>query len=359
MKGYKNILILLILLGTTWPQWLDPTGRRLKLGSKKGEGGIMSKQLELDQVGNTPMHRVSSINLNGNTVFAKCEFMNPTGSHKDRTFLYMVNKLESEGKIRPGMTLVDCSTGNGGAALAWVGKKKGYDVKIFMPEGMTDERKAQIYEYGAELFETEKSLFLNGAVQAAQDFVRGKDPRKIYFLDQGSNLLNKAAWLECGNEIVRYLESEDVVPDYFVCSIGTGGTFSGISEVLKSRFPNISTVGIEVDKSAPLYAKKNNMEFTHAPHNMMGLGAGVLSSNTNESVVDDIVIVNGEKSWSRMKQFIVEEKLGIGPTCGANLLVCEELCRMLQGKVVITLFFDSSWKYKSRWSGVYPEYSVS
>lgn len=317
----------------------------------------MDATLELDDVGNTRLHKVTSIDLNENSIFAKCEFMNPTGSHKDRTFLHMVTQLESAGEIRPGMTLVDCSTGNGGAALAWVGKKKGYKVRIYMPEGMTDERKQQIRELGAEIVETDRLQFLSGSVQAAKDYVADKPPQNVYFLDQGSSLLNKSAWTQCGNEIVSQLRGQNAIPDFFVCSIGTGGTFSGIAEVLKAHFPNIITIGIEVDKSAPLYAKKNNMEFAHKPHNMMGLGAGVLSCNTNESVIDEVVVVDGEDSWKRMKTFIHDENLGIGPTCGANLLVCEKLSSRVSGKTIVTLFFDSAWKYTSRWAGVYPEYS--
>lgn len=319
----------------------------------------MDEELNLHHVGNTPLHQVNSIDANGNTVFAKCEFMNPTGSHKDRTFLYMVTELEAAGEIKPGMTLVDCSTGNGGAALAWIGKRKGYNVKIFMPEGMTQERKDQIREFGAEIIETDKNLFLNGSVQAAKDYMLDKNPEDFYFLDQGSSLLNKAAWLQCGNEIVSQLEGKNIIPDYFVCSIGTGGTFSGIAEVLKARYPSLKTIGIEVDKSAPLYSKKNNLVFTHKPHNMMGLGAGVLSCNTNESVIDEIVTVDGEQSWERMKKFIEDELLEIGPTCGANLFACEQLLSTITKKTIITLFFDSAWKYKSRWSGIYPEYSGS
>ncbi len=319
----------------------------------------MLTKAELHHVGNTRLHRVNSANANGNTIFAKCEFMNPTGSHKDRTFLHMVAELEAAGKITPGMTLVDCSTGNGGAALAWIGKMKGYSVVIFMPEGMTEERKDQIRELGAEIIETDKDQFLSGSVLAAKEYVADKPAEKFYFLDQGSSLLNKSAWTQCGNEIVAQLEEQKVTPDYFVCSIGTGGTFSGISEVLKVRYPNIKTIGIEVDKSAPLYAKKNKLDFQHKPHNMMGLGAGVLSCNTNEQVIDEVVVVDGTHSWNRMKQFIEEEQLGIGPTCGANLYVCEQLSRDITGKTIVTLFFDSAWKYKSRWSGVYPEYNGS
>lgn len=316
----------------------------------------MLEKFCLNDVGRTTLHQVNSIDVDGNKIFGKCEFLNPTGSHKDRTFLHMVNALERKAVIEPGMTLIDCSTGNGGAALAWVGREKGYDVVIFMPEGMTEERTAQIRGLGAEIVETDRDLFLNGSVEAAEEFVQLNREQGYYFLNQGSSLLNKEAWHQCGTEIVSQFRRLDTEPDYFICSIGTGGTFSGIAEVLKREFPRIHTVGIEVDRSAPLYAKKNCLEFEHHPHNLMGLRGGVLSVNTNESVIDEICVVDGAAAWNRMKQFIAEEDMGIGPTCGANLLMCEFYAEKLSDKNILTLFFDSSWKYQSRWSGIYPEY---
>ncbi|WPN96453.1 pyridoxal-phosphate dependent enzyme [Pseudomonas sp. MUP55] len=100
--------------------------------------------MELKDIGNTPLVELATLFENGNRVLSKCEFLNPSGSHKDRTYLNIVNRLEEARIIVPGMTLIDCSTGNGGAALAWIGRLKGYRIKIFMPEGMTQERKAQI-----------------------------------------------------------------------------------------------------------------------------------------------------------------------------------------------------------------------
>lgn len=311
--------------------------------------------MELHQVGNTKLQRLNNLEFNDNKLFAKCEFQNPTGSHKDRTFLHIINSLEKNGTIKPGMTLVDCSTGNGGAALAWIGKKKGYNIKIFMPEGMTQERIDQINKYGAELVETPKQFFLNGSVEAARKFTEGK--KDTYYLNQAGTMLNMEAWYECGHEIVKELSEQGVVPDYFVCSIGTGGTFSGIAKILKETYPELKTIGIEVDRSAPVFSKRNGIKFDHKPHNMMGLGAGVLSDNTDLTLIDEIKIVDGNAAWQKMKSFIDCEGLGIGPTCGSNLLMSEELMQKVKGKVIITLFFDSAWKYESRWDGVYPEYA--
>lgn len=313
-------------------------------------------EMNLASIGNTPLVELTKLALNGGRLFAKCEHMNPSGSHKDRTYLNIVTVLEGEGAIHKGMTLVDCSTGNGGAALAWIGREKGYKVKIFMPEGMTQERKDQIHAYGASFIETPKETFLIGAADAAREYVQRHSDGHMFFLDQSSTLLNKFAWHACGEEIVSALNRVSMTPDYFICSIGTGGTFCGIAEVLKRDYPMIKTVGIEVDSSAPLYSARRGLEFEHCPHNLMGLGAGEVSINTVTELIDDVVVVAGDAAWDRMKAFVVEDEFDIGPTCGANLIVCEHLAQLNQGKNIVTVFFDNAWKYKSRWGGVYPEY---
>ena len=314
--------------------------------------------MDIKKIGNTPLIQIKGLEKNNNKVYSKCEFMNPTGSHKDRTFLHIITSLEEQGEIKKGMTLVDCSTGNGGAALAWIGKEKGYKVKIFMPEGMTKERTDQIESFDAEIIETPKELFLNGSVEYAKKYMLSEQAKNdnTYFLDQGSSLLNMEAWYGCGQEIITELNKNNIIPDYFICSIGTGGTFSGIASKLKKAYPKIKTIGIEVDQSAPLYALKNNLIFCHKNHSLMGLGAGVLSDNTNVELIDEIAIVNDKDSWRTMKSFIKEEGLGIGPTCGSNLLICKKIMNHVNDKTIITLFFDSAWKYKSKWNGIYEEY---
>ncbi|ACS85953.1 cysteine synthase family protein [Musicola paradisiaca] len=311
--------------------------------------------MKLCDIGNTALVELSNLAFNGNRLFAKCEFQNPTGSHKDRTFLHIINTLERENKIAPGMTLVDCSTGNGGAALAWIGQQKGYRVVVFMPEGMTAERLEQIRMFGGTVVETPKEKFLNGSVEAALNYVETN--QNTFYLNQAGTTLNMKAWFSCGQEIIAQLREKDVSPDYFVCSIGTGGTFSGIAKVLKQAYPDIKTIGIEVDKSAPVYAKRKGITFKHHSHNLMGLGAGVLSINTDLDLIDEIKVVNGELAWERMRAFIDSNGLGIGPTCGSNIVMSESLMEDIHNKIIVTLFFDSAWKYKSRWDGIYPEYS--
>jgi cysteine synthase A len=288
----------------------------------------------------------------GAAVYAKCEFRNPTGSHKDRIFNHMIDVLEQRGEIAPGWTLVECSTGNGGAALAHVGLARGYRVVVLMPAGMTVERKTQIRAFGAEIIETDAAGFLLQAEDEARDYVR-RHPRS-YFLDQSTNQLNWQAWRLGGREIAADFARMGREVDTFVCSIGTGGTFSGIAAALKSEFPAMNTVAVEVDVSAPLRAKREHRPFRHSPHNLMGLGPGKIPPNVREELVDEVRTVTGTQAWTMMKRLIAEEKLFTGPTAGANVHVAAQVAAGLPaGRSVVTVLFDSAWKYVSVWDGDY------
>lgn len=287
----------------------------------------------------------------GAAVYAKCEFRNPTGSHKDRIFNYMIDALEQRGDIEPGWTLVECSTGNGGAALAQVGLARGYRVVVLMPAGMTIERKTQIRAFGAEIIETDPDGFLLLAEDKARDYVR-RHPRS-YFLDQSTNPLNWQAWRKAGEEIAADFRQLGRPVDAFVCSIGTGGTFSGIADALKAEFPGMVTVAIEVDVSAPLRAKRDRLPFRHRPHNLMGLGPGKIPPNAREELIDEVRTVSGEQAWAMMKRLIAEEKLFTGPTAGANVHVAAQVAAERPGESIVTVLFDSAWKYVSVWDGDY------
>jgi cysteine synthase len=290
-------------------------------------------------------------------IYAKCEFENPSGSHKDRVYGYMIESLELNNIISPGMTLIDCSTGNGGAALARIGTARGYNVIIFMPEGMTEERLLQIQTYGAQIIQTPKAEFIYGGVNRAGQFA-AEAPNERFFLDQASNPLNTEAWRICGKAVADFFDQMEEKIDVFICGIGTGGTFSGIATELRMRFPQLLTVGIEVDKSAPLYAKRNSIAFCHCPHNLMGMGTGIISENTKEHLIDHIETVSGDDAWATMKELIHGDKLMIGPTAGANVFVAKKYAKKFGSeKNILTVLFDSAWKYFSRWDGKYPEYS--
>jgi cysteine synthase A len=308
------------------------------------------------QVGNTELRRIARLApADGAQIFAKCEFQNPTGSHKDRVFGYMIDTLEARGAIRPGMTLIDCSTGNGGAALAAAGRERGYRVIVVMPTGMTRERTAQITALGGSIVETSAHGFLDESEEFARTYV--SEHREAYFLDQSSNTLNRAAWQQCGQEIVSFFDASARSVDVFVCSVGTGGTFSGIAEVLKARYSALHAVAVEVDRSAPLFAKRSHQPFVHRPHNLMGLGPGKIAANLREDLVDEVRTVSGEDGWQTMKQLVELEDLPAGPTAGCNVFTTLDIARTLPPeKTIVTVLFDSAWKYASIWDGRYDRY---
>ncbi|MGW1200717.1 cysteine synthase family protein [Streptomyces sp. NPDC002536] len=291
-------------------------------------------------------------------IFAKCEFMNPTGSHKDRVFSYMLDELEKQGRISPGMTLVECSTGNGGAALSRVGRDRGYKIAIIMPAGMTEERRKQIETFGATIIETSQDGFLLESEDTARQYVA--DHPGSHFLDQSTNELNWRSWRSCGTEIVAGMAERGLVPDHFICSVGTGGTFTGIADVLKAEYPDIVTTAVEVDRSAALYAKRKGLPFEHHAHNMMGLGPGKVPSNLREELVDEVELITGDDGWTTMKRLIAEEGLFTGPTAGGNIFAAQRLARTLPPEqVVVTVLFDAAWKYFSIWDGKYRDYEAA
>jgi cysteine synthase A len=306
-------------------------------------------------IGGTELCELKTVNSGGTArILAKCEYRNPTGSHKDRIFHFMIDELERRGEIKPGWTLVECSTGNGGAALAQVGLRRGYRILIVMPAGMTTERTMQIRGFGADVVETPADGFLVASEEFARTYVT-EHPRS-YFLDQSTNPLNWRAWQACGQEIIDALAGDPV--HCFVCSIGTGGTFSGIAARLKVAYPRMRTVAVEADRSAPLRAKRRGEPFRHRPHNLIGLGPGKIPPNVREELVDDVRVVSGADSWAMMKRLIGEERLFVGPTAGANVHVARQVAGELgPGRTVVTVLFDSAWKYFSVWDGVYSAYT--
>jgi cysteine synthase A len=221
---------------------------------------------------------------------------------------------------------------------------------------MTRERIAQITALGARIVETSPDGFLDESEAFARRYVR--DHPDAYFLDQSSNALNRAAWRQCGEEIVSFFDAHAQLVDVFVCSVGTGGTFSGIAEVLKARYPALHTVAVEVDRSAPLFAKRSHQPFVHRPHNLMGLGPGKIAANLREDLVDEVRTVSGEDGWRTMKELVELEELPAGPTAGCNVFTALDIARKLPPeKTIATVLFDSAWKYASIWDGRYDRYA--
>jgi cysteine synthase A len=306
-------------------------------------------------VGNTPFVQIERLTQADSAgVWGKCEFLNPTGTPKDRLYTSIIERLEQTRQISPGMTLVDASTGNGGGALARAAYLKGYKSVVVMPEGMTQERKDMIRFWRGQIIESPADAFLQGAETAARQYIAGRP--EAYYLNQATTPYNRESMRSIGKEIVEECRRLNLKPDVFVCSIGTGGTYTGVATELEDAFPGILKVGIEVDKSAPLYAKRNGGSFNHRPHNLMGLGPGKIGGNLDEKLVDEIVTVSGGDAW-RMMKTLVQQGLETGPTSGANVFVAREYAgRLGSSGMVVTILFDAAWKYISIWDGQYELY---
>lgn len=281
-------------------------------------------------------------------VWAKCEFAHPTGSHKDRAYTRMISDLWSKGALQPGVTLCDYTTGNGGISLASIGRRLGVPVRVFMPEGLTREREEMIRRLGAKLELTSHEGFVAGARSAAEEWVAAQNGQAV-LVSQSDNPLNRVAFEEAGEEIVRDLQAAGRTPSTFVCGIGTGGIFSGIAVALRKEYPKIRNVAIEVPEAPAILAKRRGEPMVPKPHRMLGFGPGKIAPNTLEDLVDDVELVEYEEALPILDEIAREEGLLLGPTSAANALVARRLANGLgEGAgVVITVFFDRQDRYSS------------
>lgn len=293
----------------------------------------------LDLIGNTPIVRLKRIekelNLDFN-LYAKVEKFNLSGSVKDRIALEMITELENKGIIKPGSTLIEPTSGNTGIGIACVGRLKGYDVIIVMPESMSIERRKLIAAYGAKLILTKASLGMKGAVEEAKRL--NKEIEGSIIVGQFDNLDNRMAhYKHTGPEIYHDLEGN---VDVFVAGIGTGGTISGVGKYLKEQNKDILVVGVE-PKSSPLLTKG-----VAGPHKIQGIGANFIPNVLDQEVVDTIIDVSDVDALENARLLAKLEGLFVGISSGASLAGCLKL-NNLKGKNVVILLPDGGEKYLS------------
>ncbi len=248
----------------------------------------------LDVIGNTPLvklHRV--VPKNGADIYTKLEYLNPSGSYKDRIALEMIRSAEAEGKLKPGYTIVEASTGNTGTALSLVGTRLGYKVEIYMPEGMTRERIKIMESYGAKVHEMKiEGLDSNGSVAGAEvEFIPRqkcldleRSNPKIWWARQFSNPANWRAHIGTGNEILEQMNGK---VDAFVASIGVGGTLYGVAKALKEKLPKCKVIGLE--PASARYAISNGIP------SPPGMSKGILVGGIIEEI-------DGERPDRRSRQ---------------------------------------------------------
>lgn len=290
-------------------------------------------------VGKTPVIKLNRIVPEGAAdVYVKLEAFNPGSSVKDRIALAMIEDAEKAGIIQPGDTIVEPTSGNTGIGLAWVGAAKGYQVIIVMPETMSIERRKIIQAYGAELVLTPGSEGMKGAIAKAQEIAKEKNGWVPFQFVNPSN--PKVHENTTGQEIL-----EDFGPtglDAFVSGVGTGGTVSGVSHVLKAANPNITIYAVEADESAVLSGE------APGPHKIQGISAGFIPDTLDTAAYDSIIRVKSDDALATGRAIGGQEGFLVGISSGAAIHAAIEVAKKLgAGKKVLAVLADNGERYLS------------
>ncbi len=290
----------------------------------------------LDLIGNTPL--VSLEATTGLQIYAKAEFFNPGGSIKDRIALNMLEEAEKSGALRPGMTIIEPTSGNTGIGLALCGVRKGYKVIIVMPENMSDERKKIIRALGAELVLTPPELSIDGSVQEALRLASSSDD---YFVPQQfENLANpQAHYKTTAREIVEQLGKKI---DIFVSGIGSGGTLQGIASYLLEQNPDCKIVAVEPKNVSALLGHEPGL------HQIQGIGDGFVPAVLNTDIITDIVEVSDDDAINTARELAKVQGLLVGTSSGANVWAAKKMAEKYgKDKVIATILADRAERYFS------------
>lgn len=290
------------------------------------------KKNVIELIGNTPLVNLEKIDKN---VFVKLENKNPGGSIKDRAVLGMILGAEEKGLLKAGDRIVEATSGNTGIATAMIGRSRGYQVTIIMPESMSVERRSLIKAYGAELILTEADKGMQGTIDKMNELLATGDYKSLGQFDNKDN--PDYHYKTTGPEI--YAELKDV--DIFVAGIGTGGTVSGIGSYLKDQNPNVKVYGIEPTDS-PMITQGQA-----GPHKIQGIGANFVPKNYFADVVDEVILVSNDEAYDMVRQVANDEGLLLGISAGANIAAAKRLAKEFPGKKVVTVAPDGADKYMS------------
>jgi cysteine synthase A len=290
----------------------------------------------LDLIGATPLLRLARISpAGGASVAGKMELRNPGGSVKDRPALAMVEAAEREGKLTPGATIVEATSGNTGISLAMISAVRGYGCILVMPEDMSMERRHILRAYGAEIVLTRAEDGMSGAVEKAKQLLR--DTKNAFMPRQFENPANAEAHAQTTAREILADAGDALIA--FVAGVGTGGTISGTGRVLKRERPDVKVIAVEPRASAVLSGRAAGM------HGIQGLGAGFVPSIFDRSVIDEVITVTDVAAERMARRVAREEGLLLGPSSGANVHAACEVAKRTGSGVVVTILCDSGERY--------------
>lgn len=290
-------------------------------------------------IGNTPVVKLRNVvDEDAADIYVKLEYQNPGGSVKDRIALAMIEKAEREGKIQPGDTIVEPTSGNTGIGLAFVCAAKGYNAVFTMPETMSQERRNLLKAYGAELVLTPGSEAMKGAIKKAKEL---KEEHGYFEPQQFENLANPEIHeLTTGPELVDQFEGKQI--DAFLAGVGTGGTLSGVGKVLRKEYPNVEIVAIEPEASPVLSGGEPGA------HKLQGLGAGFVPDTLNTDIYDSIIKVGNDTAMDMARRVAKEEGILAGISSGAAIYAAIQKAKELgKGKTVVTVLPSNGERYLS------------
>ncbi|MFA5164328.1 MAG: cysteine synthase A [Candidatus Omnitrophota bacterium] len=296
----------------------------------------------IETIGNTPLVRINCLARGMNAVIlAKLESFNPLSSIKDRVGAAMIEAAEEKGLIDEGSVIIEPTSGNTGVALAFVCASKGYRLILTMPETMSVERRQLLKILGAEIVLTDGAKGMKGAIDKANELA--KQTPKSYIPDQFANPANP--------EIHRKTTAEEIwrdtggKVDIFIAGVGTGGTLTGVGEVLKKRNPKIKVIAVEPKDSPVLSGGKPG------PHKIQGIGAGFVPGVLNKKVIDEIIQVASEDAGAVSRRLAKEEGILAGISCGAAMWAALEVAKRDEsaGKTIVVILPDTGERYLSTW----------
>lgn len=297
-------------------------------------------------IGHTPIVRLNKLEQQKNigaALLGKLEYYNPAGSVKDRIALEMIEAAERDGRLKPGGTIIEATSGNTGIGLAAVAAAKGYKAIFVMPDNLSKERSTILEGYGAKVYFTPAELFMPGAGAKAAELAASIE--NSFIPGQSGNPANPVAHMKTtGPEL---WEDTDGKIDIFVSAIGTGGTITGVGSYLREKNPNIEIIAVEPEKCPVLSGGQAGV------HKIQGIGGGVIPPVLNRDIYNEIILVSDEAAYEETKNIAVTEGISVGISSGAALWAAIQVAKRPenQGKNIVTILADSGERYLS--SGIY------